>query len=76
MPLAPTCAGKLKEVLLAPATALAPLLGGWLAAQLGFPPMFALAALLAGFGAVLLITLVREPRHGRHVHQPEPSVAS
>ncbi len=65
----PTYIG-LSNTLMAPATALAPLLGGWLAAQLGFPPMFALAALLAGLGAALLIALVHEPRHGRHVHEP------
>jgi hypothetical protein len=55
---------------------LAPLLGGWLAAQLGFPPMFALAALLAGLGAALLIALVHEPRKGRHTHDPAPSATS
>jgi MFS family permease len=71
----PTYIG-LSNTLMAPATALSPLLGGWLAAQLGFPPMFALAALLAGLGAALLIALVHEPRHGRHVHEPAASVAS
>jgi MFS family permease len=70
----PTYIG-LSNTLLAPATALAPLLGGWLAAQLGFPPMFALAALLAGLGAALLIALVHEPRHGRHTHEPLASAA-
>jgi hypothetical protein len=32
--------------------------------------MFALATLLAGLGAALLIALVHEPRHGRHTHEP------
>ena len=65
----PTYIG-LSNTLMAPAMALSPLLGGWLADQFGFPPMFALAALVSGLGAVLLITLVREPRHGRHTHEP------
>jgi MFS family permease len=60
----PTYIG-LSNTLLAPVTALAPLLGGWLAAALGFSPMFVLAALLAGIGAALLIALVREPRRDR-----------
>ena len=71
----PTYIG-LSNTLMAPATALAPLLGGWLAAQLGFPPMFALAALFAGLGAALLIALVHEPRHGRHTHEPARVIAS
>jgi len=66
----PTYIG-LSNTLLAPVTALAPLLGGWLAAWLGFSPMFVLAALLAGIGAALLIALVREPRRAR----PAPETA-
>jgi len=46
-------------------TTLAPLVGGWLAASLGYPPMFALAALVALGGAGLLALLVREPRQLR-----------
>ncbi|HJZ47878.1 MAG TPA: MFS transporter [Roseiflexaceae bacterium] len=70
----PTYIG-LSNTLLAPVTALAPLLGGWLAAQLGFPPMFALAALAAGFGAALLIMLVHEPRRAQIVREQVRSAA-
>jgi MFS family permease len=62
----PTYIG-LTNTLLAPVTTLAPLLGGWLAAQLGYQPMFALAALLAGLGAALLARWVREPRRAKRV---------
>jgi MFS family permease len=58
----PTYIG-LTNTLLSPVTSLAPLAGGWLASVLGFQPMFALAALLAALGAVLLAWQVREPRH-------------
>lgn len=57
----PTYIG-LTNTLLAPVSALAPLLGGWLVALLGYTPMFVLAALLAALGAALLIVGVREPR--------------
>lgn len=71
----PTYIG-LSNTLLAPVTALAPLLGGWLAAALGFSPMFVLAALLAGAGAALLIGLVREPRHGRPASEAATRLAA
>jgi MFS family permease len=71
----PTYIG-LSNTLMAPAMAFAPLLGGWLAAQLGFAPMFALAALLAGLGAALLFALVREPRHARPAHEQAAPAAS
>lgn len=58
----PTYIG-LTNTLLTPVVALAPLLGGWLAAAAGYGPMFALAAALAILGAILLATQVREPRH-------------
>jgi MFS family permease len=57
----PTYIG-LTNTLLAPMTALAPLLGGWLAAWLGYPPMLMIAALLAAAGGGLLALWVREPR--------------
>jgi MFS family permease len=60
----PTYIG-LTNTLMAPITALAPLVGGWLVAQLGYPPMFALAALLATLGAMLLAGWVREPRRAK-----------
>nr|PZN20914.1 MAG: hypothetical protein DIU80_19695 [Chloroflexota bacterium] len=57
----PTYIG-LANTLLAPVTTLAPLAGGWLAALLGFTPMFAAAALVAALGAAMLGLWVREPR--------------
>jgi MFS family permease len=71
----PTYIG-LSNTLLAPSIALAPLLGGWLAAWLGYRPMFALAALLAGIGAALLMAAVHEPRRGRYTHEPAQSPAA
>jgi MFS family permease len=65
----PTYIG-LTNTLLAPVTTLAPLLGGWLAVQLGYPPMFALAGLLAGLGAGLLARQVREPRRAKATPEP------
>jgi MFS family permease len=57
----PTYIG-LTNTLMAPVAALAPLIGGWLAAQFGFPTMFATASLFAAIGAILLWRWVREPR--------------
>ncbi len=53
----PTYIG-LANTLLAPVTTLAPVLGGWLIAELGYTPMFGLAALLACLGALLLASRV------------------
>lgn len=61
----PTYIG-LTNSLLAPVTSLTPLIGGWLAQQFGYTPMFGVSAGLALLGALLLAFLVREPRfHGR-----------
>jgi MFS family permease len=57
----PTYIG-LTNTLLTPITTLAPLLGGVLAATLGYRPMFALAAVLGLSGVVLLALWVYEPR--------------
>jgi MFS family permease len=70
----PTYIG-LTNTLLAPATALAPLLGGWLVVWLGYVPMFALAALLACLGAGLLASRVHEPRRAKPAATPAPSAA-
>jgi MFS family permease len=58
----PTYIG-LANTLLSPASSLAPLAGGWLAALLGFPPMFALAAAFALAAGLLLLVWVHEPRN-------------
>ncbi|MDZ4720238.1 MAG: MFS transporter [Roseiflexaceae bacterium] len=57
----PTYIG-LTNTLMAPVAALAPLIGGWIAAQFGFPTMFACASIFAIIGAILLWRWVREPR--------------
>ena len=57
----PTYIG-LTNTLLAPTRTLAPIIGGALATLAGYPGMFSLAIVLAGAGALLLATWVREPR--------------
>jgi MFS family permease len=58
----PTYVG-LTNTLLAPGTALSPLLGGWLAIWAGYRGMFVAALLIASIGGALLALWVREPRH-------------
>ena len=57
----PTYIG-LTNTLMAPVLALAPLLGGWLATIMGYRGLFAVAAITALLGALLLTLWVREPR--------------
>ena len=45
------------------AAAIAPLLGGWMASTAGYPPMFAVSAVIAAASLVVLHFAVREPRH-------------
>ncbi|MGC8779352.1 MAG: MFS transporter [Anaerolineae bacterium] len=59
----PTYIG-LTNTLLAPATALAPLIGAWLATAIGYRGMFAVAVAVALTGGLLLAGWVREPRYG------------
>ena len=56
----PTYVG-LANTLLAPATILAPLLGGWLADTAGYPTMFVTSAVFAGITGVLLHFFVADP---------------
>lgn len=58
----PTFIG-LTNTLLAPTTFLGPILGGWLAANYGFPALFITAALCGVIGGLLLSFWVKEPRH-------------
>ncbi|MCX7671424.1 MAG: MFS transporter [Anaerolineae bacterium] len=58
----PTYIG-LTNTLLAPATALAPLVGGVLVSVAGYGPMFGATIVLAALGGLLLGFWVREPRH-------------
>lgn len=55
----------LSNTLIAPATFLAPLLGGWIADASGFQTTFLLSALGGLIIAVLLLGLVRDPRAGK-----------
>jgi MFS family permease len=52
----------LAQTLTAPATILAPLIGGWIADAYGFTLTFALSALLSIVMMSILVFLVREPR--------------
>ena len=58
----PTYIG-LTNTLLAPARALSPILGGWLAASLGYNWLFGTALAAAAGAALLLIWWLKEPRH-------------
>jgi MFS family permease len=71
----PTYIG-LTNTLLSPVTTFAPLVGGWLAMQLGYRPMFALAALVACLGAGLLAGWVHEPRRAKLASGPAHSAAA
>jgi MFS family permease len=57
----------LTQTLTAPATIIAPLLGGWIADTMGFVNTFALSAVLSLAMACIFIFLVKEPRK---FHQP------
>ena len=57
----PTYIG-LTNTLLAPVRTLAPIIGGSLASIIGFPGLFAIAAVLSVGGSLLMILRVREPR--------------
>jgi len=52
----------LTQTLTAPATIIAPLLGGWIADTLGFVNTFAVSVVLSIVMAAILIFLVKEPR--------------
>jgi MFS family permease len=58
----PTYIG-LTNTLLAPAKTLSPILGGWLATLVGYPPMFLVALVVSVLGGLLYAIWVREPRH-------------
>jgi len=57
----PTYIG-LTNTLLAPAKTLSPIIGGWLATLVGYPPMFLVALVVSVLGGLLYTTWVREPR--------------
>jgi MFS family permease len=52
----------LANTLVAPATLLAPLVGGWLADSLGYPAMFIMAAVGSALTVLVMLFVVRDPR--------------
>ena len=56
----------LAQTLTAPATIIAPLLGGWIADTMGFTPTFALSAILSVVMMVILWFIVKDPRKSNH----------
>lgn len=60
----------LAQTLTAPATILAPLIGGWIADTYGFTLTFALSAMLSIVMMSILVFLVREPRKARILATP------
>lgn len=53
----------LHGTLIAPATLLAPLIGGWVAQFTGFPPLFIMATVCSMIAFVILTFFTRDPRH-------------
>jgi len=58
----PTYVG-LTNTLLAPARSLSPILGGWLAASLGYSWLFGAALVASTASALMLFWWLKEPRH-------------
>jgi MFS family permease len=56
----------LAQTLTAPATIIAPLLGGWIADTMGFTPTFFISAILAVVMMAILIFIVKDPRKIPH----------
>ena len=56
----------LAQTLTAPATIIAPLLGGWIADTQGFEPTFALSAVLSIVMMAILWFIVKDPRKNNH----------
>ncbi|HZG69123.1 MAG TPA: MFS transporter, partial [Herpetosiphonaceae bacterium] len=53
----------LHGTLIAPATLLAPLIGGWVAQFTGFPPLFITATVCSLVAFIILTFFTRDPRH-------------
>ena len=56
----------LAQTLTAPATIIAPLIGGWIADTMGFTPTFALSAILSVVMMAMLWFIVKDPRKNPH----------
>jgi len=61
----------LAQTLTAPATIIAPILGGWIADRAGFIPTFSISAILSVLMILILIILVRDP--GK-IPNPQPAL--
>ena len=58
----------LSQTLTAPATIIAPILGGWIADNAGFIPTFTISTILSLVMAGILIFLVKDPRKSKIVY--------
>ena len=56
----------LAQTLTAPATIIAPLIGGWVADTQGFGPTFAISAILSAVMILILWLIVKDPRKNPH----------
>jgi MFS family permease len=56
----------LAQTLTAPATIIAPLIGGWIADSFGFVPMFSSSAILSVVMMAILLFIVKDPRKASH----------
>ncbi len=65
----------LTNTLVAPATIIAPLIGGGLADAMGFQATFGLAGVAAVVSSMVLLFIVREPRKTQPTNIPAPMVA-
>lgn len=64
------------NTLVAPATLLAPIVGGWLVDTVGFAAMFTAATAAGALTALVLIGLMRDPRLVQQAHQAPAASAS
>lgn len=53
----------LAQTLTAPATIIAPIIGGWIADSVGFIPTFSISTVLSVVMILILVFLVKDPRH-------------
>jgi MFS family permease len=61
----------LAQTLTAPATILAPLIGGWVADSFGFVPTFTISTILSMVMILILWLIVKDPRKARQLGTPQ-----
>lgn len=64
----------LSQTLTAPATILAPIIGGWIADSAGFVPTFTISTVLSLVMISILVFLVKDPRKTRTISNPQSSI--